>query len=303
MKFVRLIAVLVVVTFAVTPLLGQTPARGSSINLPLLGRLVGGGNTLFRTALDVSNHSNDSIRVDFYLDGEDLATRAPVVANGSINANGAIGAWGTGSRMRRRSNAHFDDFVDALINAGILPATLRANGFLGSVLFVFDGRTKRGETAVTARFYNAFGGGNVGVSFKGHEITSNEPQHLVAAVLDTRGNTAGSPELYPNLFLNNTGITANGQSSAGPVNIEVSAISNRTGQAIGTPITVQGLGPGRTASIGLVLNALQVPATTDDTILVFARVVSGNAAIQGVISQVDPVTRDGAVFEMSRADF
>ena len=295
--------VLLLITLVGTSLSAQSAARGSAINLPLLGRLVGSGNTLFRTALDVSNHSNASVRVDFYLDGEDLATRAPIVANGSINANGAIGAWGTGSPMRRRSNAHFDDFVDALINAGVLPSTLRANGFLGSVLFVFDGRTKRGETAVTARFYNAFGGGNVGVSFKGREITGNEPQQLVAAVLDTRGNTAGSPEMYPNLFLNNTGITANGQSSAGPVNIEVSAISNRTGQAIGTPITVQGLGPGRTTSIGLVLNALQVPAGTDDTILVFARVISGNAAIQGVISQVDPVTRDGAVFEMSRADF
>ncbi len=62
-------------------------------------------------------------------------------------------------------------------------------------------------------------------------------------------------------------------------------------------------GPGRTASVNQVLNALQIPAGTENTILVFARVVSGNVAIHGIISQVDNITRDGAVFEMSRADF
>lgn len=298
----RWLAVFTLCIAASFPLAGQTPATGAAINLPLLGRLIGGGNTLFRTAVDVSNHTGDAVRVDFYLDGNEVTTGVAVLANGSITPTG-IGAWGTGAPMRRRSNAHFDDFVDALVDAGRIPASVRTNGFLGSVLFVFDGRDKRGQGAVTARFYNAFGDGNVGVSFKGREITSDEPQSLVAAVFDTRGNTAGSPEMYPNLFLNNTGIPANGQGAAGPVTIEISAVSNTSGQPIGTPVTISNLQPGRTVSVGQVLNALQIPTSTERTILLSARVLSGNAAIQGVISQVDDVTKDGSVFEMSRADF
>jgi hypothetical protein len=286
------------------PLAAQTPARGTAINLPLLGRLIGSGNVLYRTAVDVSNHTTSAVRVDFYIDGQDLATGAPVVVNGSINAGGAIGAWGTGSPMRARSNAHFDDFVDALITAGLLPNTLRANGFLGSVLFIFDNRDESGEAAVTARFYNAYGDGNVGVSLKGREITRAEPQRLVAVVTDTRGNTTGAPQMYANLFVNNTGVAAGNSSAvAGPVTLEVSAISNTTGQAVGTPLTISNLQPGRTVSIGQVLTALQIAPSVERTVLLFVRVTSGNAAIQGVISQVDDITRDGSVFEMSRADF
>jgi hypothetical protein len=284
--------------------LAQTPARGSAINLPLLGRLIGSGNTLFRTAVDVTNNTASPVRIDFYLDGVDNATGQRVVANGSINSSGGISAWGQGGQVRARFNAHFDDFVEALIQAGRLPDTLRANGFLGSVLFVFDGRDRIGQAAVTARFYNAFGGGHVGVSLKGREITTNEPQRLVAAVLDTRGNSSGAPPMYPNLFVNNTGIAAGGsQETAGPVTVEITAISNTSGQPIGTPIVLNDLQPGRTVVIGSVLNALQIPTTLERSILLFVRVTSGNAAIQGVISQVDDVTRDGSVFEMSRADF
>ena len=282
----------------------QTPAHGSAINVPLVGRLIGGGNTLFRTAVDVTNNTNSPVVIDFYLDGTDGATGAGIVANGSITSSGGIGVRGQGGAVRSRFNAHFDDFVDALIQAGRIPDTLRANGFIGSVLFVFNGRDKAGQAAVTARFYNAFGGGNVGVALKGREITANEPQQLVATVLDTRGSSNGAPQMYPNLFVNNTGIAAGGSHDvAGPVTVEISAISNTTGQAIGTPIIITDLQPGRTASIGQVLNALQIATSVERTILVFVRVTSGNAAIQGLISQVDDVTRDGALFEMSRADF
>ena len=286
-----------------TPLFAQTPAEGMAINLPVVGRLIGSG-TLFRTAVDVSNHTTSNVRVDFYLDGQDLATGAGIVVNGSINAGGAIGAWGSGTPLRARSNAHYDDFVEALINAGLLPDVLRANGFLGSVLFIFDDRDELGEAAVTARFYNALGEGNVGVSLRGREIKRDEPQSLVAAVIDTRGNTNGVPQIYPNLFINNTGVAAgNSTAAAGSVTVQVSAVSNTSGQAIGTPITITDIRPGRTVSVGQVLNALQIPAAVETSILVFVRVTSGNAAIQGVISQVDAITRDGSVFEMSRADF
>ena len=297
-------AVILLLVATAAPIAAQTPARGVAINLPLVGRLVGGGNTLYRTAIDVSNHTQSQVRVDFYLDGQDLATGSGFVVNGSIGSGGTISPFGGGAAMRARSNAHFDDFVDALITAGRLPDSLRANGFLGSVLFVFDGRARSGEAAVTARFYNALGEGNVGVSLKGREVTTDEPQSLVAVVADTRGAASGIPQSYPNVFINNTGIAAGNSSDvAGVVTVQLSAVSNTTGQPIGTAITISNLQPGRTTSVGSVLDALQIPRSVETTILLFARVTSGNAAIQAVVSQVDPFTRDGSVFEMSRGDF
>jgi hypothetical protein len=278
-------------------------AAGLGINVAVVGRLIGGGNVLFLTAIDVSNNTTAPTQIDFYLDGQEIATGSTVALNGSISSSGALVAQGTGGAVRAQSNVHFDDFVDALIQANLLPASIRTNGFLGSALFVFDGYNKSGQAAVTARFYNAFGGGFVGVSLKGREISVSEPQNLVATVLDTRGNTTGAPQIYPNMFINNTGLTPDASGIAGPVTVQISAVSNSTGQPIGTPITITDLGPGRTASIGQVLNALQIPPGTETTVLVFARVTSGNAAIEGVISQVDITTKDGSAFEMSRADF
>lgn len=278
-------------------------ARGVGVNVPLVGRIRGGGNTLFLTAIDVTNNTNRAAQVDFYLDGAESSGGASVVVDGSISGNGQLVARGTGSPMRARSNAHYDDFIDELVTANLLPASVRTNGFVGSVLFVFDGFTRRGEGAATARFYSAFGGGFVSQALKGKEITNAEPQRLVAAVLDTRGINTGAPEMYPNMFINNTGLTPNGEGVAGPVTVEISAVSNTTGEPIGTPITIENIRPGRVATISQVLNVLQVPTSTERTILVFARVVSGNAAIHGLVSQIDNTTRDGAAFEMSPADF
>ncbi|MGZ5444565.1 MAG: hypothetical protein ACXW5U_02675 [Thermoanaerobaculia bacterium] len=118
-----------------------------------------------------------------------------------------------------------DDFIGALVDAGMLPERVRTNGFLGSALFVFDGSAASGSGAVTARFYNRLGDGFVGVSLKGREITDDEPQHLVAAVLDTRGGPTDAPRVYPNLFINNTGLTPNGQGDAESVDVEISAFA------------------------------------------------------------------------------
>lgn len=296
---IRCICILTLVVLT-APLHAQN-AAGLGVNVPVVGRLIGSG-TLFITALDVANHTTLPMRVDFYLDGQD-GSGAAVSVDGSIGAAGELRARGAGGSMRARSDAHFDDFIGAIVDAGLLPEAVRTHGFIGSALFVFDGTAKSGRGSVTARFYNRLGEGFVGVALKGREVTTSEPQRLVAAVLDSRGNASGAPQMYPNVFINNMGITPNGQGQAGAVDVELSAIANSTGAPIGTPITIRGLGPGRTASVGQVLNALQIPATVESTILVFARVTSGTSAIQGLVSQVDTVTRDGAVFEMSRADF
>ena len=270
------------------------------VHVPLVGRLTGGGNTLFLTGLDVTNHANSSATVDFFLDGTVQNSGLAVTVNGSINSAGELVAEGTAGPMRERSSAHFDDFIDAIVKANLAPAEVRDGGFIGSVLFVFGVPNQSGLAAVTARFYNRYGDGFVGVALKGREITTREPQRLVAAVQDTRG-TAVSSQVYPNMFINNTGLTPNGSGLAGEVTVEVSATGNTSGTPIGVPITLR-IATGQTASINQVLNALQVPAGSETTIVVTARVISGTAAIHGLVSQIDPVTRDGAVFEMSRAD-
>jgi hypothetical protein len=275
-------------------------ASGLGVNVPVVGRLLGSG-TLFITALDVTNTRSVPARVDFYLDGQETNGRG-VTLNGSIGTSGQLTARGAGGAMRAHANAHFDDFIGALVDAGLLPERVRTNGFLGSAFFVFDGSADSGAGIVTARFYNRLGDGFVGVSLKGREVTVREPQRLVAAVLDTRGNTTGAPQMYPNLFINNMGTTPDGEGVAGEIDVEITGIGNTSGAAVGTPVLIRGLGPGRTVTVGRVLNALQIPAGAETTILVFARVIAGNAAIQGVVSQVDTITRDGAVFEMSRAD-
>jgi hypothetical protein len=280
------------------PRQGLATANGLGVSLSLVGRLVGGGNTLFTTSIDVTNSTTAPAQVDFYLDGMDLTLQNVVTVNGSIDGSGGLVAQGAGA-MRGRQNAHFEDFIDSLVQANLLPASIEPYGFVGSVLFVFNGFSKRGQGTATARFSNAFGGGTIGVSLKGHELTTNEPMSLVAAVRDSRGATGA--QLYPNLFINNTGLTPTG-ALGGAITVQVTGYANSSGLVIGTPITIQNLGPGQTATVGNVLQALAVTGT-EDTVIIYVTVVSGTSAIEGLVSQVDAVTKDGSAFEMSRADF
>ena len=274
-------------------------ANGIGVNISIIGRLLGGGNTLFVTSVDVSNNTANATQVDFYFDGVDLVTQSPIVIDGSITDNG-IAAQETGS-LRGYSNAHFDDFIDALVQADLLTVEVRDNGVLGSLLLVYDGFTRAGEGSASARFENEFGGGTIGVALAGHVISTDEPQELVATIRDTRGRPG--PQLYTNMFINNTGLTPTSGGVAGPVTVELTARANSSGLEVGVPITLSDIGPGQTRSVNQVLTQMQVSTSAEDTILVFARVTSGNAAIAGAISVVDATTRDGSVVEMNRADF
>ena len=201
--------------------------------------------------------------------------------------------------MRGRSNAHFDDMIDSLIQGGFLDAGLRDDGFLGSMFFVFDGYTKKGQGAVTVRFFNSLAGGTVGQSLKGHEISAAEPQKLVAVARDTRGKPG--TKLYTNIFVNNVGLTPGGVGAAGPVTVRLEAYANSTGQPTGTPLE-RVIGIGQTVGVSAVLGALKVPPG-EDTVIVYVSVISGTSAIAGVFVQIDDVTKDGSTTEMSSASF
>jgi hypothetical protein len=267
-------------------------AVGLGVNLPLVARLIGAGSTLYLSSVDISNHNATATRVDFYLDGIDIATGAAVSVSGFIQR-------GSTGLMAARSTAHFDDFIDTLVNAGILPASIEPDGFIGSCLFVFNGYNKSGQGSATVRFYNSFSGGTIGQALRGHEMSNNEPQKLVASFYDKRGQSG--PQLYPNMFINNTGLTPSGAAASGPIGVHIQAYADSTGLPTGVPIDT-GIGIGQTIGVNDLLNRLQVPIS-EDTVIVIVTVTSGNASIAGVSAEVDATTRDGSTVDMARADF
>jgi hypothetical protein len=281
------------------PQSANAASSGLGVSLPLVARLIGAGPTLYISTVDVSNNAATAAQVDFYFNGVNLKTSAPVAVTGSVSGTGALVAQGAGTPMRARSNAHFDDIIDSLVGAGMLPATIKDDGFIGSTLFVFNGLTASGQGSATVRFYNTLGGGTVGQSLKGRELTTNEPQSLVATVRDSRGKPG--PQLYANIFINNTGVTPTGAGTAGSVNVHVQAYANSTGQPVGTALDTA-IGFGQTVGISDVVASLKIPAG-EDTLLVYVTVTSGTSAIAGVFAQVDVTTRDGTTTDMSRADF
>src|SRR5689334_13571065 len=238
--------------------LASGPAAGIGISLTAVGRVIGSGNTLFKTAVDVTNNTATAAQIDFYFDG--TSGGSTVIADGSISSAGALVAQGTGGAVPGHRNVHFDDFVDALVQAGALPASVELNGVIGSTLFVFNGFSKSGQGAVTARFYNAGCGGTVGQAINGREITTSEPTKLLVTARNTLGEAG--PQIYTNLFINNTGLTPTGTGSATAIDVLVSAISSKTGLAVGTTLTIHGLNPGATASVA-VFPQLAIPAGED----------------------------------------
>ena len=294
---------------AAAPALGQeatpqslrdaAPAAGLAVNLPLVARLIGAGPTLYISTVDVQNNAGDAAQVDWYLSGTNLRTSAAINLTGSVSSTGALVAQGTGGTVRAKSNSHFDDFVDSLVQAGFLPASIKDDGFIGSTLFVFNGFSKRGQGSATVRFFNSFGGGTIGQVLKAHEITVKEPQSLVGLARDTRGKPGA--QLYANIFINNEGVTPSGTGAAGAVTVHVQAVANSTGANVGTALDTQ-IGPGQTVGISDVLTTLKVPAG-EDTVLVYVTVTNGTAAIAGVFAQVDLTTRDGSTTDMTPVAF
>lgn len=287
-------------------------ARGLAVNVPVVGRLNGANGILFKTAVDVSNNTGTAAQIDFYLVG--TAASGAISVTGSISSAGTLVAQGAGGAARAHSNFHADDFVDALVKAGMIPASVESGNFLGSAHFVFNGFTRSGQGSASANFYRDFAAGGVagtiGVSASGREITANEPLTLVGTFRSTLGK--GGPQVYSNLFVNNMGVTpvavapqctscAPGAVPT-PIDVKISAYSNKTGNPVGTPKTVTGIAPGQTIAFGPVLSALSVPAD-EDTVLVYVTVVSGNAAIQALAVQVDNGTHDSSSVDMRRADF
>jgi hypothetical protein len=267
-------------------------ATGLGILVPIVARATGAGDTLYLTSIDITNHRSELTLVDFYFDGADARTGAAVHATGSVGDGRLVVRGERG--MPAASTFHSADFVKSLADGGFIPAATVDNGVIGSLLVVFNQSARRGEGAVTARFYNPFGGGTVGSALRGRELTATEPRVLRGVIHDTRAATSAAPKVYSNVIINHTGLTPAGVATSQDVQVELRAW--RRSEPVGSAATVV-IPSGRT----LILPAtetLNLPAPYEALRLSVA-VVSGDAAIAGVISQVDAVTRDGSVFEMS----
>lgn len=277
---------------------GGPAAAGMGINLAAVGRLIGNGNTLFLTAVDITNNAGAAAQVDFYFDG--TSNGEPVAATGSISSAGALVAQGTGGDMPAHHNVHFDDFVDALVKANMLTADVETNGVIGSTLFVFGGFNKSGQGAVTARFYNDGCGGTVGQAINGREITNAEPTKLVVTARNTIGEEG--PQLYSNLFVNNTGLTPGGVGVASADDILVTAISATTGVAVGKTVTLSGVNPGATGVISNVFPTMSIP-NDEDTVILEIQVTSGTSALDAVVVAIDSTTKDGTTTKAANGSF
>ncbi len=284
----------------------QAADTGIGVNNPVIGKLTGAGGVEYLTALDVSNNSDTAHIATFVFDGTDVATGielAPITGN-IVDPGEVQGADAT-TPMDSYSNAHFDDFLAALRDAGQITAQQYQDGVIGSLLVVFLGTSSSGEGSSQARFYSSGCGGTIGVSARGQEITSNNPMKLVGVFRDTTGES-GVPQLYPNLFLNNVGVTQQGgtPTDTGAITVRLSAYSATNGP--GTPLGQKSVGPidaGQTLTVPRVLDFLGVSSGQFDTILVFAEVTDGQSAIEALAVEVDQTTRDGSSVEMGRADF
>ena len=263
------------------------PASGLGVNLAAIGH-VPAGPKVFKTEVNVQNNTSVAAQIDVYFSGVSGGT--PFSANASISSAGALVAQGSGGTVRGHSNIHFDDFVHSLVQAGRLPASVETSGILGSTLFVFNGFSKSGQGSAVARFYVEGCGGTVGQAINGREVTTAERTKIITFVRDSRGQPG--PQLYPNLFVNNMGVTPTGSGTATQIDIKLSAFSNSTGNPVGTPKTLTGIGPGQTLLIGNVLSTLGIPAG-EGTVLVLMEVVNGNAAIDGGVVELDATSGDG----------
>ncbi len=287
-------------------------AYGVGINLDVVGRLVGSGNTLFKTSVDIANNTNTTTQVDAYfvglIGGQHVELDPVSITTGGIVTQGA----GT---LAGRGVFHSDDFIDDLRAFGVISQADEDGGILGSLLVVYNSPSNdlffsdTGQGAVQARFYSTvaagsgtLSGGTIGVSANGHELTSVEPTSLVGIARDTIGE-ANTPQVYSNFFINNEGFPdSTGHPIVSTVQIRLTGYSNSSHTITGQSGLIT-IGPYETVGIGNIFQLVNGNPSTDDTLVVYVDIVSGTSAISGLSSTNDNLTKDPSAVQLPRADW
>lgn len=261
---------------------------GLRVLLPVVGRLVGGGQILYSTSLNLASFASAPVVVDYVFHGNDVKTGAAISFSGVLANDG-------GTHIRAFSGVYIDDIIDAARQLGGVSAQEEADGVLGSATFLFENVTNH-LGSVSARFSSMQFGGTIGVAINAPELNGDETTAVMGSFLDSRG-IAGVPQLYSNIFLTNFGHydSTSGQFLASTDNVTIKAFSNSTGQQIGSTLNVA-IATGQTISTGL--GALGVPPGAG-LVIVLARATSGQGILTGVGAAVDATTTDPSGFQMS----
>ncbi len=281
---------------------GLAQATGIGLNLDVVGRLPASG-TIFKTAIDFANNTNTGTQTDAYFEatigGQDTLIVTSVTTSGLVNQGaGTLDAF---------SVFHTDDFIDDLRQSGFITQAEEDGGILGSLLVIYNSPSaglfdQVGQGSVQARFYSENADGTIGVSANGHALTESEPPSVVGIARDTQGEP-NTPQLYTNFFIDNEGfVKSDGTIQAEPVQVVLTGYSNSTGQITGHagPFSIAAY---NTIGVSNVFQAVGGNTATDDTLIVFVDITSGNSAISGLSSLNDAGTKDPSAAQLQPADW
>ncbi len=248
---------------------------GFSVDLPVVGN-VHGATAKFFTALDVTNNSPQSTDVEFFF----------TPADGSAPRTGLLGT------LNGFDNLHFDDFLQALAAAGVIPPN-QADNVFGSLLLTFTNpafHTGTEATAVARVFSRATPGGTIGLAYRAQPIETNGPHSLSTILRNDSGFTS-------NIGIENLGVDDTGRVLTDPVVVRLSFFDPATGALVGGQPTIT-LGPGQVTQLNDVFRQFGLAPTA---VLLFVDEVAGTGQIRGYAVMKDVITNAGSFIFMQES--
>jgi hypothetical protein len=265
---------------------------GYSVDLPVVTKIQGA--TKYYTSIDITNNTSVATDVSFEY--------APY--DGSAPVDGVFQ-----DQLLGLDSFHFDDFVQYLVDQGLLDSTRGDNTF-GTLLVTFDTGSVGNEFSVTARVYNYVSAGQLpsyGLSYRGEPLRIPGATTLTALIRDTTLPSATGPVVVTNLGIENQGLTDNGDVPPGNITVTLKFYDPRTGQQVGSEPQLT-LFPGQVIQLNDVFgrnsgNPYDLPADATD-LIVFAEGPTGPDAphIQGYVVLKDTYTNDGSFYFMQEAN-
>src|SRR2546423_287192 len=257
------------------PRVTQQPGGGFSVDLPIVGR-VRGATTTFTTALDITNNSAQSTDVEFFF----------TPADGSPSHSGLL------ATLSGFDNLHFDDFLQALVSAGVMTPNLADNAF-GSLLLTFTNPAFRAgtEASAVARIYSsATPSGTYGLAYRARPFETNGAHSLSSVIRNGNG-------MVTNMGFENLGVDDLGGVTAAPITVRLTFFDPTTGTPVGAqPIFT--LGAGQVIQLNDVFRQFGL---TQTAAVVFVDEIGGASQLRGYVVLKDTSTNDGAFVFMQES--
>jgi hypothetical protein len=257
---------------------------GFSVDFPVVGH-VHGASTTFLTSLDITNNTAQPTDVDFFY----------TPADGSATRSGTFGT------LQGFDDIHSDDFLQSLVDTGVITSNQADNSF-GTLLLTFNNPsfTRGTEATAVARIYSfaaGTSGPTYGLSYRATPLHTDGAHSLASVARSTSG-------LVTNIGIENVGIDDSGNSVSAPITVRLSFFDPSTGTEVGTQPTFN-LAQGQVIQINDVINnagknAFQLPAETT-SVIVFVDEIAGSSQISGYAVQKDIATNDGSFVLMQES--